>query len=627
MYHWGFVLWLSSVHVSAASLSLYEIIDFDDIQSSNKCVDGISEEYQFNILRQPLPSKKQSSLLSSSSRESYTDNSTSSLWTSFWKWILSSSSFHRVISSQFEWRTFVIYCVNMLKPNVYGELHAFLSAKKQLRYKSRYESIIFLSNNIIQRENLRHLNASNNASENVKLFSYYCYDYRVKSMCQITSFQTSLVDIIVKAKTGNASMSASVKNEILLTTKLLIETKEVPCFFIPESHKNGLLNLSDKEFNQSKSSVDYTATIVSYVKCWTASNVQKLEQNYEPKVALYDQECIRYWCLGEVLIELTSNSYFRNFFEIVSEKMYRQKERNDESKSDENSLSHKLEVLEKYHNVNVIDEIFIQYSDILFLLYLMSRMEIVCRLINRSIAILPGQYGNALALHAAYAHVAAIDKCYIYLQNQRNADFISDIVCEELEYEMIFAWSSAFKYSLNAYQFSKAFNALLELINCMESYLGGSSENWKHNGVIISWRSCLRSLISAACNSGNVHWLCSLILHPDVCFKNIDIIQEISMELENLANSCHFIDLKVDESFSGRDFVGLSIHQQASPTGANASNSNLKSFSVVTFYDCLGSFLISNQQYREAARIFFQLATRLELECSLSQTAREAQLR
>ena len=229
-----------------------------------------------------------------------------------------------------------------------------------------------------------------------------------------------------------------------------------------------------------------------------------------------------------------------------------------------------------------------------------------------------------LALRASYALAYAVDES-LRLPAQLQAESSAFLVHVQLCVEQAIAWSRVFEYALECHSLDEALDAVLRLLHIEAAWPEGvapavrsrlallGAENW-------SWRACLGALVLRACDSGSLCWLCSLgeaVAGADVpadprqgqgradVAAASSLAQAIGQELRSLANSITM------STVVGRDQGPTS----ASPWTLSGTG-EATSRGAASYSECLCAFLLSRQQFREAASVMYTESRSAELRAT-----------
>jgi len=156
------------------------------------------------------------------------------------------------------------------------------------------------------------------------------------------------------------------------------------------------------------------------------------------------------------------------------------------------------------------------------------------------------------------------------------------------------SWFIMFEYALiHTDKYEQAFEAILklaELDDLLEDqpYSVTSSDQ---EGSGPKWQDCLHTLVSHACTHGRLDWLCSMPTDEKIqsCGRSnqvVDVSDAVSRTLNLLANT-----------------LAVDVHRRSEGNAVN-------------FIECLFVFLISHRNYRDAARVMYTHACRIEKETS-----------
>ena len=152
-----------------------------------------------------------------------------------------------------------------------------------------------------------------------------------------------------------------------------------------------------------------------------------------------------------------------------------------------------------------------------------------------------------------------------------------------------------FNAALEGLNFDEAWRAVLEMLELEDP------AEVRAQGGVAQWQMCLRSLVSLACDTGHLGWLCAL---PDELRRppglqgaagQVWLADEVVRELERLAKSSG-IDGTLVASGPGPG-AGGNVHVGAPKT-------------TISYYECLFAFLLSRGCHVEAARAMLSFSAR-----------------
>lgn len=205
----------------------------------------------------------------------------------------------------------------------------------------------------------------------------------------------------------------------------------------------------------------------------------------------------------------------------------------------------------------------------------------VLEIIDRSLPLLPKELGAALALDGAMLQVEQVTNALDIL-SQSSSNLDRSACSQSLVVELHGAWSRAFEYALShGDRFGEALEALLRVAELEEQRLVLSAEGLPTTGV--TWRDCLRTLVSQACETGQLGWLCSVPDRQMLGYgrRGLSLSEAVAATLEVLATT-------------------LAVPSQQLGVGSLEVN----------FFECLHVYQLSRRNYHDAARIMHQYVER-----------------
>lgn len=208
----------------------------------------------------------------------------------------------------------------------------------------------------------------------------------------------------------------------------------------------------------------------------------------------------------------------------------------------------------------------------------------VLEVIDRSLPFLPREHGAALALDGALLQVEQVtDALDLFSQNSSN--LLDRTACSQaMVAELHCAWSRVFEYALwHGDRYGEALEALLHVAELEEQRLVLSAGYLPTTGV--TWRDSLRTLVSQACEMGQLGWLCSV---PDrqllgYAKRGFSLGEAVAATLEVLATT-----LEVPTSAQSQPELS---------TGVN-------------YFECLYAYQLSRKNYHDAARVMHRYVER-----------------
>ena len=172
--------------------------------------------------------------------------------------------------------------------------------------------------------------------------------------------------------------------------------------------------------------------------------------------------------------------------------------------------------------------------------------------------------------------------------------------------ELSVAWHSVFEYAYEGRYWDQALSAVLHLRQLEPEDNVMVLAQHRLSDMKSTWRTCFDSLITHVCETGDGIWLCnlpqassalpalSLVGITNNALLPLQLHREIAATLEFLASS-------------------VSISTPKSHAGDNDSMPSTQ-FSALSYYELLAVFLISRQDFRQAARIMHVVKTRIEAD-------------
>jgi hypothetical protein len=175
-----------------------------------------------------------------------------------------------------------------------------------------------------------------------------------------------------------------------------------------------------------------------------------------------------------------------------------------------------------------------------------------------------------------------------------------------------------FEYSVECLQLDQALGAVVHLYRLEQSFSRADSLKSLTSSTFSStrltasmldnsvWRGCLLSLVSCACNMGQLSWLCSSTTAN--C---------------STADSCQFsheADVPVfdveSEIIKILEFLGASVGAvKESSFATSVSGAPLSTLSGLGYHECLTVYLINRRAYKQASMTMFAVMNRIAAEC------------
>lgn len=212
----------------------------------------------------------------------------------------------------------------------------------------------------------------------------------------------------------------------------------------------------------------------------------------------------------------------------------------------------------------------------------------VLEIVDRSLPFLPREQGAVLALDGALLHAEQVTDALDLLSQSSSTQLDRAACSQALVAELHGAWSRVFEYALwHGDRYGEALEALLRVAELEEQRLVLSSSYSPATGV--TWRDSLRTLVSQACEMGQLGWLCSV---PDrqllgYAKRGLSLAEAVAATLEVLATTLE---------------VPTSVQNQ---TGCCAG---------VNYFECLYAYQLSRRNYHDAARIMHRFVERSALD-------------
>ena len=218
-----------------------------------------------------------------------------------------------------------------------------------------------------------------------------------------------------------------------------------------------------------------------------------------------------------------------------------------------------------------------------------SHVRDVLELLKRARVALRHETGASLSLHGGYMLMRMIKDT-----TEKFSDLMDDsaLIYETLNTDLATAWGRIFNSALESHSFDQAVSAIVQMIELDETHhLEHTAvlEAAQDKNVIQPWKACLRSLVTLACESGNLEWLCNM---PDIKVGLVLLTDYVCAELSRLAKT---------RGFSNNTY-----------NTTNNNNSTLSYTGVINYTECLFCFHMTRSNFREAAGAMFAHANRLD---------------
>ena len=194
----------------------------------------------------------------------------------------------------------------------------------------------------------------------------------------------------------------------------------------------------------------------------------------------------------------------------------------------------------------------------------------VTDLFRRARVVLPTSMGSEISLNGGNAFLLPA----LYDLQNYCSDVSSFLLLDRVQAVFVTALNRVFNASLESLNFDAAWKAVVDMLS-LELGATGQQDSTAENSVS-QWLVCLRSLVSQACDTGHLDWLCSV--SDDVQQVGVCLADEVIKELDRLAKS----------------------------SGINSSESGHR----VDYYDCLFAFLLTRESQVQAAHSLLALSIR-----------------
>lgn len=544
MIHCSLVRWMQAVHMSS-NRQLERTVDFEDVQ------------YDSSIIQ---------SLRGASSAAAYPSSGLhgdTSLWTQFWRKHCNDISFEvRDGSDNIDWESISRQCILAVKPSCLSDFTSFLYGKGQYACVARCTAVALAMDDLPGVISPPPTPTDQYTFNYGELSSYFSR-CRNKSMHAISFMQSHLRDIcnVSYDISPDGNCDDSLQKELQRSLESIIE---LPAY--PEVQAEGRLYSYDENEMEEETNVYNRDQVSESIASWIRESLQVCEGLFEKK---------RLLCFGEALIKLSYTGSFRVLYQRL--------------------------LLESVASeIHPIVTLVRSYPDMLLRMYSLSHHSNAQRLMDRARSVLPSLCGDTLALRACYCTVDSIQTLKNYLFSSMDDWSLSPALLYELDIEWAAVWSSVFKFALHSTLLDEALAAILELIKLWKTNVsvggavaGRTSSDFLRGDDV--WRSSLRALITKACATGHLGWLCSL---PDTVGGSegddtvVDLCAEIASEMEFLASSSDFADM-----------ANLSSHASCGDD-----------MDAMSMYEYLGTFFLVKRDYAECARVMYQFYGRLEVE-------------
>jgi hypothetical protein len=541
MLHCALLLWMQSVHVSN-NRQLERTVDFEDVQ------------FDSNI----ITSMRGASTATAGNAFTARGQTEASIWSMFWH-----KQCHQIAYDEgddVDWEYITKQCISAVRPSCHSDFISFLYNRGQYACTARASAIgIYL-------DSLPGVRPAVTASdevcaENLSKLSRYFTICHNKTMHAISFLQSHLRDICnVSYDMSENGYDDSLQQELQRCVEAILSLPAPPVM------QSSPLPSFEVEIDADGMSDD-------------VEDRDTMHDSIIESMQFYMATCSGYFeleeilCFGEAMIKLSHQGSFR-------------------------VLYRRLQLEQDTSGIHPIITLVQEYPDMLIMLYTLYHSSNAQRLLDRARAVLPPLCGDSLALRGCYCTIDAIQTIKTYLFSDFGDWKMSPSLVNELDIEWAAVWSSVFKFALHSVLLDEALSAVLELIKLSRLSEGSSSllsMDSEHHDADDRWKSCLRALITKACSTGHLGWLCSL---PETVGGEagdsavIDLTSEIATQMEFLASSSDFADI-----------ANLSSHALEEDTP-----------DAMSMYEYLGTFFMSKRDYSQCARVMYQFYGRLEVE-------------
>jgi len=197
----------------------------------------------------------------------------------------------------------------------------------------------------------------------------------------------------------------------------------------------------------------------------------------------------------------------------------------------------------------------------------------VTDLFRRARVVLPTSIGSEISLNGGNAFLLPA----LYDLQNYCSDVSSLLLLDRVQAVFVTAWNRVFNSSLESLNFDAAWKAVVDMLSLELGATRQQQESVVENSAS-QWLVCLHSLVSQACDTGHLDWLCSV--PDDVQQGGVCLADEVIKELDRLAKS----------------------------SGINSNESSHR----VDYYDCLFAFLLTRESQVQAAHSLLALSIRFD---------------
>ena len=239
------------------------------------------------------------------------------------------------------------------------------------------------------------------------------------------------------------------------------------------------------------------------------------------------------------------------------------------------------------HPTEKLSHMLVEYASYLQHIAAVSHTKDTLELVKRARALLGAQRGSEVCLQVAYggleAAKLALESCADFLDAH---DWIKDYHFDDYRT----AWTRVLNFALEGRRLDEALTAVCQLLELEWEPDASTDIVSGTTGSIRPWELSLRSVVALACESGNLHWLCTI---PETVVRGISIVDRIAATLQRLSESRSLLPLLNGES-------------------------------TVNYHECLFAFYLHRKSYRQAASALYGMYSRLTAETQDKQLSRAA---
>ena len=216
-----------------------------------------------------------------------------------------------------------------------------------------------------------------------------------------------------------------------------------------------------------------------------------------------------------------------------------------------------------------------------------SHVRDVLELLKRARVALRHDTGASMSLHGGYMLMRMVKGTI-----ENFADLMDDSapIGNTLTADLMTAWGRIFNSALESHSLDQALSAVVRMVELEETLpleYTAVAEMAPEKSVTQPWQACLRSLVTLACESGNLEWLCNM---PEIKIGLVLMTECVCAELSRLAKT---------RGYSNALY----------PT-ATTSTSSSSPVGMINYAECLLCFHVTRASFREASRAMFTLANR-----------------